>query len=344
MKKVFKIPAMIFLGLFCFASCTNKNAKSQKQNSSEKKITVGFSIDTLAIERWQRDLDVFMASVRSLDADVIVQNAGNSVEEQKRQLMYLLERDVDVIVVLPKDAESLVEEIEKIRAKNIPVISYDRLILGTKVDLYVSVDSKQVGMLMGKKMQSIAGTRNWICILGPREDFNMTLILNGISGSVKNHGRVISDVFYTEGWDYDFAKQKMVDVITSGKIPEAIICGNDAVCDAVISVLNSYYPDRHIPICGQDADIAACQNITAGKQDFTVYKPITLLAQKAAEYAVRIASGEKAEEIAEQGITMDNGNSKIPCMLLTPVVVTRENIDEVIIESGFHTYSEVYME
>ena len=63
--------------------------------ASEKPLTIGFSIDTLAIERWQRDLDVFINKVKEMGADVIVQNAGNSIEEQNRQLMYLLERNVD---------------------------------------------------------------------------------------------------------------------------------------------------------------------------------------------------------------------------------------------------------
>nr|WP_318716436.1 substrate-binding domain-containing protein [uncultured Treponema sp.] len=339
-RKFLLIMSLIFL----FISCNGKNQAVQKKKGENKSIAVGFSIDTLAIERWQRDLDVFMAAVRDLDAQVIVQNAGNSVEEQKRQLTYLMDRNVDVIVILPKDAASLVEEIEKIRAKNIPVISYDRLILNTEIDLYVSVDSTKVGFLMGQQMKSVSGTKNWLCILGPKEDFNMTMIRNGLASSIKNHGPVISDMFFTQGWDYDLAKQKMIDVITSGQIPDAIICGNDAVADAVISTLHVYYPNVHIPICGQDADIAACQNITRGYQDFTIYKPITLLAQKAAEYAVRIASGESGESIASDGKTIDNEKAKIPCVLLEPVVVDARNIDEVIIDSGFHTHSEVYMD
>lgn len=343
MKKKFLLFFVIFFSLI-LSSCSRKQDSENISRENVNEITIGFSIDTLAIERWQRDLDVFMATVRNLNANVIVQNAGNSVEEQKRQLMYLLERNVDVLVILPKDACSLKEEIEKIREKNIPVISYDRLIRDTKIDLYISVDSTKVGTLMGQTMKTVSGTKNWLCILGPKEDFNMTMILNGITSAIKNHGPVITDVFYTEGWDYDKAKKKMVDLITSNQIPDAIICGNDAVADAVISVLQVYYPNKHIPICGQDADIASCQNIIWGHQDFTIYKPITLLAEKAAEYAVRIGKGEKVESIADSNRTIDNGESKIPCILLEPKVVTKENIDAVIVDSGFHTHSEVYME
>ena len=117
MKRFLK-PFILVLLCVLSASC-----KKQKQPSAEKaafttpenKITIGFSIDTLAIERWQRDMDIFINKAKELGADVIVQNAGNDIDEQNRQLMYLMER-TDAIVVLPKDAASITESIQKIRA------------------------------------------------------------------------------------------------------------------------------------------------------------------------------------------------------------------------------------
>ena len=345
MKKIVLVFAVFFL--FVFTGCVKSKRISsvQKQNSfaDETKTLVGFSIDTLAIERWQRDLDVFMARARELDADVIVQNSGNSVEVQKKQLMYLLDKNVDVVVVVAKAADSLKDEIEKIRAKNIPVIAYDRLILNTKIDLYITIDSEKVGAIMGNELQKIAPLKNWLCILGPQEDNNMPMLLKGLRGSIKNSLPVINEIFYTQGWNYDLSRQKMLDVITSGKIPDAIICGNDAVADSVISVLQAYYPDRHIPICGQDADIAACQNIVRGVQDFTVYKPIVELSKTAAEISVRVARGEKIQSLPNLK-SIDNNFAEIPALLLNPVLVTKNNIDSIIIDSGFHTYGEVYME
>ena len=345
MKKIVLVFAVFFLFVFTVCVKSKRISSVQKQNSfaDETKTLVGFSIDTLAIERWQRDLDVFMARARELDADVIVQNTGNSVEVQKKQLMYLLDKNVDVVVVVAKAADSLKDEIEKIRAKNIPVIAYDRLILNTKIDLYITIDSEKVGAIMGNELQKIAPLKNWLCILGPQEDNNMPMLLKGLRGSIKNSLPVINEIFYTQGWNYDLSRQKMLDVITSGKIPDAIICGNDAVADSVISVLQAYYPDRHIPICGQDADIAACQNIVRGVQDFTVYKPIVELSKTAAEISVRVARGEKIQSLPNLK-SIDNNFAEIPALLLNPVLVTKNNIDSIIIDSGFHTYGEVYME
>ncbi len=349
MKKIISRCAAVLLFSLIFGSalisCDEKNNQTKKSNvqtSSSYDLTVGFSIDTLAIERWQRDLDVFVNRVKELGANIIVQNAGSSVEEQNRQLMYLMERNVDVIVCLPKDADGLAESIQKIKSKGIPVISYDRLIRGCDVDLYMTVDSERVGELMAEQMQRITKSMNWYCILGDQKDYNMTMIEQGMNNVLSNTYIRINHTFYTSGWNYDLAYDEAVNLITSGRIPGAIICGNDAVADAVIKAFSTYYPDHHIPICGQDAEIAACQSIVSGKQDFTIYKPITKLAEYAAEYAVRMAKGSKSEELSQGLKTIDNGYKMVPVYLLQPELVTIENIDRVIIDSGFHTFNEVY--
>lgn len=327
--------------------CTKQNTAQESPARKDtintvKHPVIGFSIDTLALERWQRDLDVFMNSAKDLGAEVIVQNAGNSVEEQNRQLLYLADRKVDVIVVLPEKADSLTETIQKIRSKNIPVISYDRLARNADINMYISVNSEAVGKLMGEKMMHITQGEKWFCILGPKEDYNVILIQQGIQSVIKNTNIHIAHTFYTQGWNYDLSHQEMVNLLTSGNIPDAIICGNDAVAESVLQAITTYYPDHHIPICGQDADIAACQNIVRGVQDFTIYKPITTLAKTAAKYAVDLASGKAVDELVPNNDTIDNGFGKIPVVWLDPQVIDKSNIDSVVINSGFHTYGEVY--
>lgn len=340
-----KLIIIFFSSCIFFTGCSVKkensrpDAGTKKENT--KKTTIGFSIDTLAIERWQRDLDVFMATCRELGADVIVQNAGNSVEEQNRQLMYLLERDVQAVIVVPKEADSIVESVEKIRKQNIPVISYDRLTLEADISLYITIDSQRVGEIMAEKMKTITASKNYAYILGPKEDFNMTMILKGLKKTLKDPEYFSGEVFYTNGWNYDLSKQRITELIAKSEIPDAIICGNDAVADSVIEVLNLYYPGLHIPICGQDADIAACQNIVRGRQDFTVYKPINELAQKAAEISVSLARGKKTEDLGYSRV-INNGYAEIPAIMIEPCLVDAENIDTVIIQSGFHTQGEVY--
>lgn len=346
MKKnwLFKICCFIFLSLLC-NSCSKQFSKknelqNQTDNSLNKKV-IGFSIDTLAIERWQRDLDVFSSRVKELGADVIVQNAGNSIEEQNRQLMYLLDRNVDVIIILPRNADAFTESIQKIRSHGIPVISYDRLVLNTDVDLYITINSEQVGTLMADGLIKRNVGNNWYCILGPSEDYNMSLISKGIKNRLAGTDIKINHTFYTDGWNYDFAYQEMVSLITKNQIPDAVICGNDAVASSVISALTNYYNGNHVYICGQDADIAACQYIAQDKQDFTIYKPITKLAEMTAEYSVALANGKKVSSF-ENVQKINNGFADISVIWLEPQIVDKSNMQEIIIDSGFHTYDEVF--
>jgi len=350
MKKSKRLTFLLLLfTAITFNACTKKTSqriRADKKAEAEatNKKTIGFSIDTLAIERWQRDLDVFINKAKEMNAEVIVQNAGNNIEEQKRQLMYLLDRNVDVIVVLPKDAEAMTESIQKIKSRNIPVISYDRLILNADIDLYVTINSEHVGELMAKGLRGTTLGVNWFCILGSEEDYNMTLIQRGINKILYGSPIHIAHTFYTSGWNYDLAYQEMIRLIKNNQIPDAIVCGNDAVAQSVISALNLYYKDVHIPICGQDADIVACQYIVEGKQDFTIYKPITKLAEMAAEYAVNLANNKSIEDFVPDIEYINNGIADVPVVWLEPLLVNKSNIDEVIIESGFHTRGEVYHE
>jgi len=344
MKKLTGIVSMVLLSamlISCSAKQTKNSERKNTENKSEK-ITVGFSIDTLAIERWQRDLDVFINKLKELGADVIVQNAGNSVEEQNRQLLYLLERNVNVVVVLPKDADTLTESIQKIKSKGIPVISYDRLIFNADIDLYLTIDSQKVGEYMGHGMLTRCSGTKWFEILGSEDDYNMTLIENGIFNALKNTPITISHKFYTSGWNYDLSYQEMSRLLASKNIPDAVICGNDAVAASVIQAISRYSNDSKITVCGQDADIAACQYIVQGKQAFTIYKPINQLAELTAEFAVYLARHEDITTKGYQIKPINNGFGSIPAIWLEPVLVDKNNIDEVIIGSGFHSYPSVY--
>ena len=349
LKKLGMTLNLLILCLFLIltVSCQKKEtAATSRQPSAKVSVTdrliIGFSIDTLAIERWQRDMDVFINKVKEMGADVIVQNAGNNIEEQNRQLMYLLERDVDAVVVLPKDAASITESVSRLRSKGIPVISYDRLALNADINLYLTIDSEKVGEQMAQEMLRHTKGYNWYLILGPEEDYNMTLIKDGIYRIIRNTSAHINHIFYTDGWNYDLSYQEMVRILKSDTFPDAIICGNDAVAASVIDAINRYYPDTHIPVCGQDADISACQYIVQGKQDFTIYKPIIQLAEVAAECAVKLARHEEISETRFRVSPINNGYGDIPTIWLEPTYVDKYNIDKVIIDSGFHSAASVY--
>ena len=346
MTKVFKAFLMLTTVFMAYSSCKKQSVQTDESADNNKKteadFTIGFSIDTLAIERWRRDCDVFLNTAKDLGADVIVQNAGNSVQEQQKQIVYLVKRGVKAIVVVPKQADSLTESIRLARNKNIPVISYDLLTLNADISLYITVDSRAVGTLMAKELLTRNSKGKWFCFYGPQEDFNMSLIKRGVENQIKGAPVSISLVYYTDGWNYDLSYQKMIELIKENNLPDAIVAGNDAVANSIIQALGEFHPQKSIFIGGQDADIAGCQNVVNGKQTVTIYKPINELAQKAAEISCMLAKGKSVQEASGTKDFIENGYGVIPVLWMQPVAVTKKNMDEVIIKSGFHTRDEVY--
>ena len=333
MKKI--LVALISLSL-CFISCSNKKQTQVGTSAfqSEKRITIGYSIDTLAIERWRRDCDVFLNTAKELNADVIVQNAGNSIEGQIKQIEYLITRKVDVIVIVAKKDDSLTDVIKLARSKGIPVIAYDRLIRNADISLYMTIDSSLVGELMAKELIKQKAFGTWYCIYGSKEDYNMEMINNGIKRVIAGSPVKIGYIYYTPGWNYDLSYKEMTRLLKDGKIPDVVISGNDAVANSVIQAISEICPNEEITIAGQDADIAGCQNVVNGKQLVTIYKPITQLAEQAARCAVKLSQGQTPEELGMTTQVINNGYADIPVVYLTPTAVTKDNIDEVVIKIG----------
>lgn len=338
--------AFVVLSVVFLSSCSLKGDRSARAGSDaansavpEKKVTIGFSLDSLTVERWQRDRDVFVATANSLGAEVIFLNAASGPAQQVSQVNSLIERGVDVLVIIPQDADLFADTVARAHAKGIKVISYDRLIRNAGVDLYASVNSREVGSLMAESILKRAPTGNYVFVNGPKSDWNVTLVQEGQRSVFANYPGVIRILdFYADDWSYDLAYAEVSRVLETEKSVDAIVCGNDGLAGGAIRALAEHRLAGKVPVVGQDADISACQFIVEGSQLMTVYKPISRLARDAATFAVSMAKGSWNVPAD----TIDDGSGPVHVYWLSPVAVTKENLDEVIIESGFHTAAEVY--
>jgi len=119
---------------------------------------------------------------------------------------------------------------------------------------------------------------------------------------------------------------------------DAVFAANDGLAGSVISALKSQGLDP-IPVSGQDATVGGIQNILAGWQTMTVYKPIKLEAEAAAEAAIRLLKGEDVSAVAND--TINNGQNDLPFAKLTPIAVTKDNIADTVIADGFRTWEEI---
>ncbi len=315
--------------------CTDKKESEADSDKANYAIQIGLSFDSFVLERWTRDRDIFVSKAAALGAEVNVQNANGSLDTQREQLEYLINKNVDALVIVAADCDGLSDIVEEAKKKEIPVIAYDRLINGAEIDLYISFDNQQVGELMAESlMKATEGKGKYLMLTGPTTDNNIKMIEDGFMNKISGSTIEIADIMHAENWRAEDAYEYLEN--NSGIINEidGIMCGNDGIATQVVRFLSENGVAGDIPVVAQDADLEACQHIVEGTQLMTVYKPIDILAEKAAEASVQIAKKYREKNI---------GSTNKEEVLIEPVAVDKSNIDQVIIAGGFHLKDEVYL-
>lgn len=325
------------------SGCGKKSASNQDvEDLQEEKIQIGLSWDTFVLERWIKDRDVFVSTATELGAEVNVQNANGDFEKQLSQIKYLMDKKMDVIVVVAVDTDNtrLNKLINKAQDKGIKIISYDRLICNAGTDLYLSFDNKQVGRLMAQAViDNIPEGGKIAAIFGPLTDHNILEMESGVQEVLKENNQRLIYRNYAKNWQAEYAEDYVNECINMYGEIDGLICGNDGLVAGAYRELSKRRLAGKVCLVGQDADIDACQRIVEGNQYMTVYKSIMDLAKQAAIYAVSLAKGEDLQTSE----VMDDGTYLVPYYKFEPVAVTKENMDEVIVDSQFHFENEVYL-
>ena len=254
-----------------------------------------------------------------------------------------------MLLLVNLDSGSGAAIIAQARDAGVKVIDYDRLTIeGPGADVYVSFDNVSVGRLMGETLEPIINTLpvdqpQVVQLNGSPTDNNATLFREGYYSVAKPHyddgsWKLVDDQAVPD-WDNQQALVIFEQILTAaGGNVDAVFAANDGLAGSVISALKSQGHDP-VPLSGQDATVGGIQNILAGWQTMTVYKPIKLEAEAAADAAIRLLKGEDAKSITSD--TLNNGTNDIPFVKLTPVAVTKDNIADTVIADGFRTWEEI---
>jgi D-xylose transport system substrate-binding protein len=120
---------------------------------------------------------------------------------------------------------------------------------------------------------------------------------------------------------------------------DAVFAANDGLANSAIGAMKNAKVGP-VPVSGQDATAVGIQNILAGDQAMTVYKPIKAEAEAAAEAAIRLLKGQSIDDLTG-GTTLNNGTNDIPFIALTPIGVTKDNIADTVIKDGFRKWEEI---
>jgi len=293
-------------------------------------------MDSLKIERWQTDLDRFQKRASELGADVVVETAEGDDELQLQQAQKLLDVGVKSIVLVPHDAEKAVRIVAAAKAKQIPLLCYERLVRDPNVSFFVGVDASAIGFLQATSLTQIAPKGNYVLIAGSPTDLNAKILRDAqwrVLKPLVDRGdiKVISDT-WSKDWNPTEAYTHMTEAIESAKGDiTAVVASNDGTAGGAIEALTEHNLAGTALVSGQDADLAAIIRILDGTQTMTVYKPLGSQAKLAAEAAVALAKGEPVKS----AVSFTIEKKAIPAILLPPVVVTKNNVKETVIKDGF---------
>lgn len=336
---LFVVLAAVAHGLGC------SSATVTPAGPSARKVRIGFAMDALKQERWQKDRDLFLQRAAELGAEVLLQTADGNDEAQMKQVESLLTQGIDVLVIVPHNAEVAGAMVEMARKQGVPVISYDRLVKNSEPDLYVSFDNERVGELQAKYLFDKMPKGNYVLIGGAPTDNNSLLLRKGqlnILQSAIDRGdiKVVADQWAKE-WLAEEALKHAENALTqnNNKI-DAMVVSNDGTAGGVIEALNAQGLAGKVLVSGQDAELAALQRIVRGTQTMTVYKPISRLAPAAVEAAIALAKKEKLKTTR----TVNNGRIDVASILIEPIPVDKANIDSTVVKDGFQDRDKIYRE
>lgn len=308
-------------------------------------VRIGFSMDTLKEERWQRDKRLVEQRAKEVGALLDVQVANGDDAVQTKQVENMLLKGLDVLIVAPHNGEIAASIVEMAHQKGVPVIAYDRLIRNSEVDLYMSYQVERIGEMQAEYALKHVPKGNYLLIGGSPTDFNALLLRKGqmrvlqpavARGDIK----IISDQFARE-WKAEEALRITEDALTrTGNKIDAIVASNDGTAGGAISALEAAKLAGRVLVTGQDAQKDAVQRIVKGTQTMTIYKPIQPLAFGAVDAAIKLAR----KETVSAADKINNGKIDVPAILLVPIPVDKSNVDATIIKDGYHKKEEIYVQ
>ena len=331
---------------------TPAKAAAQPAQTGQSRVTIGVSVGTIREERWQRDVEMFKEYGKTHGITVVVEVSDDDPERQIRQCKSLIADKVDVLVLAPADSGKMKPVIEEAHKRGIKVIAYDRLIMNTALDYYVTFDTLKVGTIQARTILDVAPKGRYIVMRGAPEDNNSFILAQGQNAELapyieSNAVKVVFDQ-WVPTWSPKAAEglAKMALLAANNNV-QGIVASNDGTAGGIINALAAVALAGKVPISGQDADLTACQRIVAGTQTSTVYKPLATLNRAAMDLATAIARGRDPKTALDQAhgvwTKMDNNTTMVESFSVDVVPITRENLVEIIIKrDAFHSLEDVF--
>lgn len=330
---------------------------------AQEKGTVGVLMPTKASARWIADGDNMVKQLQERGYKTDLQYAEDDIPTQISQLENMVAAGVQTLVIASIDGTTLTDGLKQAHDKGIKVIAYDRLIRNSpNVDFYTTFDNFQVGVLQaqslvdGLKLDSAKEPMNIELFGGSPDDNNAFFFYNGAMSVLQPYidkgtlvipsGEMGMDKVGTLRWDPAVAQARMDNLLSSyygDKTLNAVLSPYDGLSIGIISALTAVgygQGDKAMPVVsGQDAEVPSVKSIENDQQYSTIFKDTRELAKVTVNMIDAIGQGKEPE--VNDTKTYENGVKTVPSYLLKPVLVTKDNIKSVLVDSGYYTADQI---
>ena len=353
---IFIISAMLF-------GCTggaNTAAPADSQSSAEKTL-IGLSFSDFAVERWKPESELLKKLLEEKGYEVVIQEANHDVKLQNDQIDNMVAQGAKGLIIVAEDGAAAVTSVDKAADAGVKVLAYDRLIKSAKISAYLSFDNVEVGRQEALGVMTalgLPGSTEWtadnpakvVMSGGSPTDNNAVLVRQGQMEVVQPYidSGVITVVAdqWVSNWDEAEALKMMENILTAQNNEiDAVVASNDGTALGELQALKAQGLAGVVPISGQDATADGCNSIVKGEQTVTVYKDIRLLAPKAVELMDALIKGEAISDVQSFTLKILTGeelDGDVLCVFLPVVQVTKDNVYDEIVVSGFQSYDDVY--
>jgi putative multiple sugar transport system substrate-binding protein len=358
--------------LFSLGACGGgRTASSTSEAKDPKDMTIGLSMPTKSLERWNKDGANLKSKLEKAGYKVILTYADNKTSQQTSDIENMANKGADIIAVAAVDGTSVGPAVENARENGAKIIAYDRLIMDTEaVDYYATFDLEKVGALQGQYIIDTLGLKdgakgpfNVEVFSGSPDDNNAKLFFkgawdllqpyfeSGVLKSLSNHGGGVGADFKLDNWQsigvqsWDAAKAQtdMESILDSayshGEPLAAVLSPNDSVAVGIVNALESKRPDLKPGaegwpiITGQDCDAPNVTQLAQSKQAMSAFKDVNKLADAVYDMITELAKGSKPADVSG---SYNNNKIDVPTKVLDPVTVTKDNLD-LLKTSGFYS-------
>jgi D-xylose transport system substrate-binding protein len=317
---------------------------SSAGDSESAKLQIGFSLPTQRDERWMRDRRSMVIEAKRRGVALLGRVAASDAASQLAQCNQLIAEGIEVLILAPYDSVAAAQIVDQAVKAGVKVISYERLVMGSPhAYYYISFDGEMVGEFQGQFLTRKVPMGSYILLSGPSSDSNSALFRKGAMKYIKplvqkGNITVIADEEVAQ-WQPSKAQAICDKALTAaqGKV-DAVLAPNDGTAGGCIRSLEKHGLAGKVVVTGQDAELAAAKRIVEGTQSMTVFKDTRKLGETAIRMAIDLAQGRPIQTKT----TVNNNTRKVPALLLKPHLVTRDNLDEQLIESNYLSRAAVY--